>query len=69
MEKLIQKGAKALVEPTPHQFLSEVFVVPKKDGTHGPVINLNVFKKFIKRQHFKMEGPQLIKDHLLQKED
>ena len=43
-------------------------MVPKKDGTHRPVINLKALNKFIKRQHFKMDGPQVIKD-LLQKED
>lgn len=46
------------MDPSPQQ----------KDGTHMPVINLKVLNKFIKRQHFKMEGLQLIKD-LLQKGD
>ena len=41
---------------------------PKKDGTHRPVIVLKALNNSVKRQHFKMEGPQLIKD-LLQKED
>ena len=64
--KLIQKGAIAPVNPI--QFVSHIFVVPKKDGTHRPVINLKALNKFLKYQHFKMEGLQLIKD-LLQKED
>ena len=43
-------------------------MVPQKDGTHRPEINLKALNKFIKRQHFKMDEPQVIKD-LLQKED
>ena len=66
--KLIQKGAIAPMNSSPQQFVSQIFVVPKKDGTHRPVINLKALNKFIKRQHFKMEGLQMIKD-LLQKED
>ena len=69
VEKLIQKGAIGpMMNPSPQQFVSQIFMVPKKDGTHRPMINLKALNKFVKRQHFKMEGPQLIKD-LLQKED
>ena len=56
------------MNPSLQQFVSQIFVVPKKDGTHRPVINLKALNKFVKCQHFKMEGPQMIKD-LLQKED
>ena len=61
VRKLIQKGAIAPVNPSPQQFVSQIFVVPKEDGTHRPVINLKALNKFVKRQHFKTEGPQLIK--------
>lgn len=56
------------MNPSPRQFVSQIFMVPKKDGTHRPVINLKALNKFVKHQHFKMDGPQVIKD-LLQKED
>ena len=65
--KLIQKGAIAPVNLSLQQFVSQIFVV-LKDGTHRPVINQKALNKFMQHQHFKKEGPQIIKDDL-QKED
>ena len=35
---------------------NNIFLVPKKDGRMGPVINLRALNQFINVQHFKMEG-------------
>lgn len=47
-------------------FLSSIFLVPKKDGRHRPIINLKKFNKFIPHTHFKMEGIHMLKDLLRQ---
>ena len=48
---------KAIVE-TPHkdgEFLSNLFIRPKKDGTYRPIINLRGLNTFVAYSHFKME--------------
>ena len=37
-----------------------MFMVPKKDGSQGPVINLKALNRYVKSEHFKMEGPELV---------
>ena len=66
--KLLQKGAITPVKSVQGQFVSQIFVVPKKDGKFRPVVNLKALNRFMKRLHFKMEGVHLLKD-LLQKGD
>lgn len=64
MEKQAIKKAKAV----PDQFLSQLFLVPKKDGSLRPVINLKPFNHFVRKQKFKMEGTRVIRD-ILQEND
>ena len=46
IQKMLKKGAIKLVQPnTKNQFLSSIFIVPKKDSRHRPVINLKKLKK------------------------
>ena len=47
-------------------FLSSIFLVPKKDGGHRPIINLKRLNNFIPHHHFKMEGIHMLKDLLRQ---
>ena len=62
--ELLKKGAISLVKPITNQFISNLFLVDKKDGSHRPVINLKNLNKSIPYQHFKMEGLHSLKDLL-----
>lgn len=68
VQTLLQKGAIERVSQTQDQFVSRIFVIPKKDGSHRPVFNLRPLNQFIKKCHFKMEGMTTVKE-LVQKED
>jgi len=52
----------------PHSFVSQLFLVEKKDGGQRPVINLKCLNQFVKTEHFKMECLHLLPD-LLQPQD
>ena len=52
------------VKSEPGEFLSNLFLVSKKDGGHRLVINLKFLNSLIPYQHFKMEGMHLIKNLL-----
>lgn len=56
VNKLLAKGAILKVDPVEGQFISNIFLVPKKDGTLRPVINLKNLNTFVKYQHFKQEN-------------
>jgi hypothetical protein len=58
--ELQQKGA-ILVTPV-QGFLSRMFLIPKKGGGMRPIIDLRELNKFMKKEHFKMEGIHLVKD-------
>ena len=62
LHKLLHKGA---IEQAPYckdQFISNVFLVPKKTGDLRPVINLKPLNKFVEKIHFKMENNDLVKN-------
>ena len=61
---MLEKGAFIKVDPSPDQFLSNIFTIPKKDGGNRPVINLKKLDNFIHCPHFKMEGLSLVKEQL-----
>lgn len=48
--------------------MSQLFLVPKKDGSRRPVINLRSLNMLIRKQKFKMEGAKVIRE-LLRKDD
>ncbi|CAG2233597.1 unnamed protein product [Mytilus edulis] len=50
---------------TKDSFISNIFLVPKKEGGQRPVINLKGLNVFLRYEHFKMEGIHLLKDLLL----
>jgi len=65
---LIAKGAIVESMYSPKNYLSQIFLVEKKDGSQRPVINLKGLNQFVKTEHFKMEGLHLLPD-LLKSQD
>ena len=50
--------------PAEEWFLSNIFLIYKKDGGQRPVINLKALNQFVNTEHFKMEGIHTVKDLL-----
>ena len=50
--------------PCADQFLSQTFLVPKKDGSSRLVINLRPLNQFLQQVHFKMESLGMMRDLL-----
>jgi len=68
VQKLIAKGAVRRVTPCADQFLSQIFLVPKKDVSYRPVVNLRPLNQFMQQVHFKMENLGMMRD-LLREDD
>ena len=64
----VKKGATIKLDPSPDQFLSNIFTNSKKNGGNRPVINLNKLNNFIHCPHFKMEGLFLVRELLSPKD-
>jgi len=64
VEAMLEKGAIQKTEFREGQFLSNIFLVTKKQGGYRPVINLKNLNAYIPYLHFKMEGLHLLKDLL-----
>ena len=45
---------------SPDNYVSQIFLVEKKDGGQRPVINLKGLNQFMKMEYFKMEGLHLL---------
>ena len=68
VRNLLSKGAVIETIPSPGSFVSQIFLVEKKEGGQRPVINLKALNMFVKHEHFKMEGLHTLPD-LIQLED
>ena len=66
--EMLEKGAIQKVIPTQGKFLSNLFLIEKKDRGNRPVKNLKNVNKFIPYEHFKMEGLHCMK-FLLEQDD
>lgn len=55
IQNLLTLGAIAVCEPDNDQFISKIFLAPKKDGGHRFILNLKSFNNFVQKLHFKME--------------
>ena len=64
VQKLLEKKAIERVLPSQQQFVSHIFLAPKKDGTKRPVFNLKVLNHSVQYEHFKMEGIPAVVDSL-----
>ena len=62
ISELFQKGALTNVTPDSDQFVSNLFLVSKRDGGSRPVINLKDLNEYLQYNHFKMEGIHLLRD-------
>ena len=57
-------GTVSRVPSVQDQFISNLFLVKKKDGKNRPVINLKQLDGFVEYQHFKMKDISVLKDLL-----
>ena len=64
VQKMLQKGAIRRASFDPRQFISNLFIIPKKCGDLRPVINLKPLNEFVQYHHFKMEGLNTLLDLL-----
>ena len=62
VEAMLEKQAVSVVQPNKDSFISQLFVIPKKDEGYRPVVNLKALNRFIAEEHFKMEGFHMVKD-------
>ena len=68
LKEILRKGAIKRAQPVQGEFLSNLFLVRKKNGGYRPVINLKMLNQFIPFLHFKMESFSQLK-HITQKGD
>jgi len=61
VNKLLSLGAIKTVPFSKGNFYSRLFLVPKKDGTYRPVIDLSRLNKFVANCHFQMENISCLK--------
>ena len=68
IETMLRKGAICRTNHAAGEFISNLFLVEKKDGGQRPVINLKHLNQFVPFEHFKMEGLHCLK-YMLRKGD
>ena len=54
IDNLITKGVIVPSSPEKDDFVSTIFLRPKKDGSHRTILNLKQFNEFLEYHHFKM---------------
>jgi len=61
VNKLLSMGAAREIPLSTENFYSRIFLVPKKEGTFCPVIDLSRLNKFVENFHFQMENISCLK--------
>lgn len=56
IDTFLSKGIVEETSPCKHQFVTHIFIRPKKDGTHRVILNMKSVNKFIENYHFKMDS-------------
>lgn len=56
IQKLLQKGVLEKAEPSEHQFISNIFLRKKRNGSYRMILNLKGLNESIEYVHFKMES-------------
>ena len=64
ISSMLEKQAIEATTPSGRGFLSTLFLVPKKDGGQRPVINLKPLNRFMRTEHFRIEGIHVLRDLL-----
>ena len=59
MNKFLQVGIVERVEHMHDEFVSNIFIRDKKDGSHRVILNLLEFNQFIAYHNFKMDRPTI----------
>ena len=67
IQRMLGEGTIRSVPPIKDQFVSNVFLVDKKDSGRHPVLKLENLNTFVPYHHFKMEGLHFLK-YLLKEE-
>lgn len=60
IDKLLKLGSITQCDPIADQFLSNIFTIPKNDGSHRLILNLKSLNKFITPEHFKLEDIRVV---------
>ena len=61
VNKLLSIGAIKAIPFSKENFYSRLFLVPKKEGTYRPVIDLSQLNRFVENFHFQMESISCLK--------
>ena len=64
VQDLLKKGPIQEVSPSDQAFYSRLFLVPKKEDTYRPVLDLSSLNRFVPHVHFQMEGLHCLKTFL-----
>ena len=60
ISELLSKKAIRPCQAVPGQFVSDIFLVPKPDGSSRFILNLKHLNSFVVKEHFKLEDSRSV---------